>query len=872
MKRFASITVMCFLLLLGIVPSQATTLAAPDVGPCNELEVVFVVDQSGSMFGSPEVPKASDPTQLRFFGPKAAINNLGTLRFGSHLGSTIKVAIIDFGDTTLLRLPWTALTPNNQTEHEQQRQQLESTLTPGTTLGNTNFIAGLQSANSLFDSQPKVTKGCPVRSVVILTDGEPAGPNVPSEAAHFAELENYVRQFMSSPDYQIYVIGIDEGNLYWDKVKGYWERIAGDPAKVRRAKDGSSMASEMLQIAKQITDRLKPQGGAATLQCLTGGSSAIPPFTQQVVFTVIKNNPRTDTFQVFDESGQELTPASTTMKVTHQGVGDPIETLTVFRPTPGNWSVKSSLPQQSLQNCQIQLLTFKATSQIPPFAANNLVQFKRLPINLQITESSGSVLPTYSDPKYGLALTANVIDAGQNVQPLSLATQPDYRFSGDFLPLAAGPISLTVRALSHNPDNSELVIIDQVLDTFTIAPVQLALSSPISNTLPQYGEFPLKLELRAGTQPVTIDLPIQVQATFVNPDQSAQPIALTDEKNGSFSGMFKITQPGKAMLTYEAKVQTANGDQSIATQSIAIDVFPTKRIQLRLVNPTGDSYTATDLFLQPTGMPFEVQLTDESGKEVGIGQLGAANPSQLMKLRVLDQTGNPVGNALQLVQTGNPSRFRIAPNTLGPGDYNVALTPALTLSRDYVWAERTWTFPLRGQINFWFFVIVAVIVGVLGLFVILVIRWQRERKRRLAGFIEIYVERPSQFPDVEELDHKQIMRRSMPARSRVIITLSTGLLGMLEVLFNLDLSHDKSNPVRRMEVSCNSEKDAESGLADVKIIFRDKRISAIKIGPTSPPHPLGMGYFLIKGPQRGIFVSSGIDGLSSEFSTPSDPR
>src|SRR5215213_9393751 len=115
------------LFLVGTPARLVIAQGSPPAGACNQLQAVFVVDQSGSMFGDPsQVPPlpASDPQQLRLFGTQRAVDTLGTLRYQSYRGADISVAVLDFGDTTALRLPWTHLTPTNDAEQQQQQQTL----------------------------------------------------------------------------------------------------------------------------------------------------------------------------------------------------------------------------------------------------------------------------------------------------------------------------------------------------------------------------------------------------------------------------------------------------------------------------------------------------------------------------------------------------------------------------------------------------------------------------------------------------------------------------------------------------------------------------------------------------------------------------
>lgn len=853
--------------------AQVTAVSAPQAQQalCDELQVVFLIDQSGSMFGTGGAEQASDPNFLRLFGTRRAVETLSTLRYQSYRDSTIEVAMLDFGDAPALRKNWTDLTPNTEAEYQQLLDQLNNDgvfKQPDSDRGNTNFLTAFQAASSLFNQKPAQNGPCPARAVIVLTDGQPAGQGIDLDQ-HMTELKNYVTDYMRPPGYQIYVISIDPTNAYWGSVKPYWEGVTGDSAKATKVIDDRELGSLVIGIAEQLSHSLRLHGPPPKTQCVRSGPIQIPPFTQQLSFTLVKSDP-SNRLDLLDERGMPVDQARSDIKVQVQGQGDPIETLTVVNPQPGTWTMRTSLPQEALDRCQIRLLSFSATGQITKPAPNSpIAQFQRVPIELGVLAAGGTPLPKYADPRYALAVTMNISGTGAISQPVTLTAQSAYTFTGELMPLSAGPISIHARAISHNPDQSELVVFDQDLASFAITPVEFVPDQQPSGSLPQYGEVPLSFKLISGGQPVHIDLPVDKKVTLTGPDKQPQDITLKETSDGVYTGTLKLEKPGAYVLAYQAMVKAPNASIDIGKGELPFDVFATSRVSLQIVSPPSDRYVATDLFLRPTGLPLEVQIVDDAGRQLSPGDIGATNPMSLFTVQVLDSNKKDVAAGLPMNPTGKPGLFRLADNKIGTGTYEVVVLPATELSRNYVWEQKSWSKTVNGGINLWFFALLAAALALIGSIVALVIAWMRARVNPLSGYIQIFKLQP--LLDGSSEWRQIVMQRSLPARNRAVITPSSGLLGLIEHI--LPVSFASGNPIRRVILTCPDANNAKAGHALAQITLKNGRQITQKVGPDLPSIALEFGYYLAKGPQRGSIGGIG-DGmtLSDTYETPVERR
>jgi len=782
----------------------------------------------------------------------------------------MRVALVHFGDKPRLGMPWTVLTPTTQIEHQALQQDLSSFFAPIDSLGNTNVLAAFQTASSLFNQAPPQVGTCPTRAVIVLTDGQPYLPGAGfSLSAHMTELADYVHDYMPPPEHQIYMIGIDKANTYWDRVKPRWDEVAGDPAKVIRAEDESHMASLVIGIAEEIARSLRVIGGEAKMECVSGGRLSVPPFIQQIQLTLIK--PSSDLHLiVLDENSRQLEESRSDISVTVEGYDDPIETLTVLNPRPGIWTIQTQLPADAKDRCQIRMIKFGAVASLesPDPGVDTPVQFQRMPVVLRIVDASGHALPDYGDPNYVLEMDMNLVGPSGSDQPIVLDASPGYEYHGETIPIDSGQHSLEVRATSHNPNGSEYVVFDKAIATLQVISVRFVMTESPSGLAAQHVEIPLEFATVAGQQPIQIDLSPAVSAVVTYQNEII-PLTLTIGQDGIYQAAFHPEHTGRYILSYQAAVDTPRGSVSLGKDQITFEVFPTKLVRARIVAPPGDSFVATDMFLRPTGLPLEVQLVDEDGNEIGPGEVGAANPMSIFEIKVLDAEHNDLSAEVELINTGKPGLFRLASNTLGPGEYEITILPATEISRDHVWQvreEEHWSRTLRGRVSPLFFVLIGAVVAAVGSGAGLVRARIRAGRHPLSGYIEVFQEVPALLD--ETTYRKIVLKRQLPERNRAVITPARGIAGVIERVLPISLS---SGTIKRILVTCPTDADSQAGRARAEVVFKSGEKRSVLLDPAQPAIPLSLGFLVEKGPRKGR-PSGDIAEPADIFGTPTDRR
>lgn len=165
------------LFVLGIVtgvlvPLQtvgAASLSASEqddfIAPrCYALDVVFIIDQSGSM-------KDNDPLGNRYYGTHYGLDWLANNHLGLCPEAVHRMGVISFGSTVEVSLPLTKIGPHNQQEWDAQRALLRSKIGPKDLRGTDPKLAFEEARKMLDETAPDDYPR--KRVIILLTDGAP---------------------------------------------------------------------------------------------------------------------------------------------------------------------------------------------------------------------------------------------------------------------------------------------------------------------------------------------------------------------------------------------------------------------------------------------------------------------------------------------------------------------------------------------------------------------------------------------------------------------------------------------------------------------------------------------------------------------------
>lgn len=135
---------------------------------CENLDVVFIVDQSSSMSQFP----ASDPYQQRKYAVKSMIDLLADLAVDQCRGNTYRVAVISFGSESRVDLPLSNINPFDYEQAQALREKLSGYLRADD-MQETYPLEAFLKAERIFKDAPDLGTEPRKKVIIFVTDGVP---------------------------------------------------------------------------------------------------------------------------------------------------------------------------------------------------------------------------------------------------------------------------------------------------------------------------------------------------------------------------------------------------------------------------------------------------------------------------------------------------------------------------------------------------------------------------------------------------------------------------------------------------------------------------------------------------------------------------
>lgn len=655
-------TIMLLLIsILAVCLGTRPIVSAADESP-KDLDILFLIDQSGSMgFGSPNIAP-NDPLSLRFFGPRFAMQWLGGDRLAIHRESIFRMAVLHFGSYIQGGMEWQNIAPETNKEWTQQRSKLEEILQPGDlakrSLGDTNFVLAFQEAEKYFrrlGSSSSLAEA--KKAIVVLTDGAPyVEEDGFSIDKHMQQVQNIVSASLRSDfGFAIYVVAIQENaENSWPIMKPYWDQItSGHAVQVHSA---AEVGARFQGILQELTEDF-PQSTSAVDTTVEPGLVLVSPFLQSLTFTFFKSVP-TRGHGVLLPSGSPLIGSGATYE--QLGANDPIEVITIFNPQPGYWTV--TVPSGSKPQIKVRQVSAVGAVIIPP---GQLTEHIPVPIEFTLLGSDGSPVPSYNWP---IDIQAVVSwDGGSGKLGFDLARIS--RFSASFTPIATGKHQMSVSVTSVDSTGKPIRIFQQV-SFFAVG--HLAIKPTVSN---------LQTDLFHPTQLSYSLADASGQAVSAMPEDISFQVGLDSNqlwplqsvfRNGVLEGEFVPIIPGiyKVFVSSASSPAQIIGQFTVAKPSISFGWIPDTIYQYTNISWT---VTISDMAGRPPSWPDEYRarvlatMEDQpiAFESVGAGRYTAVyQPTRtgqqqgFLKVEVVDNVGKAVYALLeqQLSLTVWPSR------------------------------------------------------------------------------------------------------------------------------------------------------------------------------------------------------------------------
>ncbi|GEM_PF-3756850 len=481
-RLLAVVLGLCFFTFIPISQAQGNISIEP-------WDIIFVVDQSGSMFGrAPQSNqalgnnrRATDLDNLRFEALRHSISWLGNFQAQQaerDIQVELNVSVIYFGDEaeTVDVNPtdndniWTEFDYVSLDEWNQDRGDILNTVTINNyvntfdvNLGNTNFLEALRQSISHFDALNVSNIDERIQTIVILTDGEPCAfreqgwtDNTcnyqPDKEDHMNRLEDYVSQNFGLSNQNVYVVAIDEQDDYWSRYEAAWQRIAEQAIRLEGFEKLSVTFNDILSSVanEEVIGSLSSNSLQLGIEVPLNQPFYVSPYQQEMVVTLFKSQDDIR-LRVTSPDGP-ITSDSANVRVL--GENSNIETWVVKHPLPGDWEFSARDAdgrQDNDASLRMDLIRADFTTQIENIG-NMYVPFN---YSFSVRDKDGQPLPEYNSAisrGFDIRSQVEINHDGETLfnSNLNAEGRGDYNLS--YTPLEDGAYSVNLSVTSGRND------------------------------------------------------------------------------------------------------------------------------------------------------------------------------------------------------------------------------------------------------------------------------------------------------------------------------------------------------------------------------------------------------------------------------------
>jgi len=276
------------------------------------LDVVFVIDESGSMWGSKRHPKANDKYRHRI----SIVENV-ILRLAEQVKGTSRVhhiSVIEFGgDTpTSVAVPISNMVLKYDPAHPDAvvdnalYEVLTTLYTRKHNMGNTNTSLAMRTALTEFQKLKTASGGVTrEQKLLIITDGRPY-----TYRKQLSHLQRDIKNQASTLKYGkvgLWVVGLNDASNYWNSGDGeFWEEVVG----FKNAHLAQTSFPSIAMIVQHIIDQWLDVESVSLLQ----ETYHSRPYLTRIVFNAHFSKPGAQ-LEIIDPNGY---PVSRTTGTTQQ--------------------------------------------------------------------------------------------------------------------------------------------------------------------------------------------------------------------------------------------------------------------------------------------------------------------------------------------------------------------------------------------------------------------------------------------------------------------------------------------------------------------------------------------------------------------------
>ncbi len=275
------------------------------------LDVVFMIDQSGSMWGSKAHPKANDKNKHRISIVENVIVRLAEQANGTPL--VHRVSVVEFGGDnpvsvavpiSVLELKYNPAKPNEIVS--KARRSVANVLhTRSRNMGNTNTPLAMQTTLAEFSKLKAASGGEPrEREILFITDGRPY--TYKNKLNHLqSDIKKHAKDLELSK-ISLWVVGLNDASNYWNTGDGvFWENVTG----LEQTRFAETSFPNIAAVVQDIVDQWLNVESLSLL----GNEYHSRPYLKRIVFNVNFSKPGAK-LELLDPKGSPIPIAANTPK------------------------------------------------------------------------------------------------------------------------------------------------------------------------------------------------------------------------------------------------------------------------------------------------------------------------------------------------------------------------------------------------------------------------------------------------------------------------------------------------------------------------------------------------------------------------------
>ncbi|MCP4347527.1 MAG: VWA domain-containing protein [Desulfobacterales bacterium] len=391
--------IFCFILVILVTGFTLPAIAQTSL---KGLDLVVIVDQSGSMTSRKKSRQPSDPRGVRNDMALVILNSLKLNATANKV--THRLCVVSFGSKSRLDLPLTEVSENN---YDKLHKQLNSSLSDQN-MGNTHFQAAFEDARQVFDNVH--FNRTRERVIVLITDGSPYIANIRLKN-YITDLKRFIKDKFPHPDYKFHVFALnDPQSTYWERYGDLWKELTHNNAVKLENSDEKNI---FLTLNKFMNDLLATP--SEHVEPSTYDNLIIPPYLETIVFNVLYTDSATRILLYPPDRDEPLTD-----RISYMNMGKTIQAITIRRPEPGKWRIA---PKPDSEVDVYMQKFFPRGKLLKPGPDEKIRQYRTTKVHYQVVDSDDR--PIKELPNYPFQLGLKLIKPDNKVEIVQMWRSSD---------------------------------------------------------------------------------------------------------------------------------------------------------------------------------------------------------------------------------------------------------------------------------------------------------------------------------------------------------------------------------------------------------------------------------------------------------------